>query len=210
MNAGRLITLEGGEGAGKSTLARALVTLLQADGVPVVGTREPGGSPLAEAVRRLVIESWDEGVAPETEVLLMSAARAAHWRSCIAPALARGEWVICDRFIDSTHAYQGSAGVPEALIEAATRLAIGETRPDLTLLIDLDPEVGLARAGARGDDNRFEAAELARHHQIRASFRARAAAEPDRFVVIDGGQKEDAVQEQALSALRVARQRWSA
>jgi dTMP kinase len=210
MSAGRLITLEGGEGAGKSTLARSMVAALQAEGLAVVSTREPGGSPLAEAVRGLVIDNWDEGIAPETETLLMSAARAAHWRHGIAPALARGDWVICDRFVDSTHAYQGSAGVPTALIDAATRLAIGEARPDLTLLIDLDPEVGLARACARGDDNRFEAADLARHNRIRAAFLARAAAEPDRFVVIDGGQDAEAVLQQAVSAVHAARQRWPA
>ena len=207
MTPGRLITLEGGEGAGKSTVAAGLVAALRDDGLSVVQTREPGGSPLAEALRALVIQSWDEGMAPETEALLMSAARAAHWRSLIAPALVKGQWVICDRFIDSTAAYQGSAGVPDAALEALMQLAVEGRKPDLTLLIDVDPAVGLARARQRGDVNRFESATQARHAAIRACFLARAAAEPERFHVIDGSLSAEQVMAAALAAVRSLRNR---
>lgn len=209
MTRGRLITLEGGEGAGKSTLAAGLVAALAAEGLPVIQTREPGGSPLAEALRGIVLQSWDEGVAPETEALIMSAARAAHWRAKIAPALTAGQWVVCDRFIDSTAAYQGSAGVSATLLDALAELAIEGQCPDLTLLVDIDPEQGLARARARGDDNRFEAAALVRHQSIRAAFLTAAATEPQRFRVLDGRQPPEAVLATAKAMLTEVRQAWS-
>lgn len=207
---GRLITLEGGEGAGKSTLASGLVAALAGQGRSVVQTREPGGSPLAEALRGLVLQSWDEGMAPQTEALIMSAARAAHWRAKIAPALAAGQWVICDRFIDSTAAYQGSAGVTPAQLTALAELAVDGHRPDLTLLVDLDPEVGLSRARQRGDGNRFEAAEMARHQRIRTAFLAAAAAEPQRFRVLDGTLSAEALLAAAIAAVVDAQQGGSA
>lgn len=207
---GRLITLEGGEGAGKSTLASGLVAALAGQGRSVVQTREPGGSPLAEALRGLVLQSWDEGMAPQTEALIMSAARAAHWRAKIAPALAAGQWVICDRFIDSTAAYQGSAGVTPAQLTALAELAVDGHRPDLTLLVDLDPEVGLSRARQRGDGNRFEAAEMARHQRIRTAFLAAAAAEPQRFRVLDGMLSAEALLAAAIAAVVDAQQGGSA
>lgn len=207
---GRLITLEGGEGAGKSTLASGLVAALAGQGRSVVQTREPGGSPLAEALRGLVLQSWDEGMAPQTEALIMSAARAAHWRAKIAPALAAGQWVICDRFIDSTAAYQGSAGVTPAQLTALAELAVDGHRPDLTLLVDLDPEVGLSRARQRGDGNRFEAAEMARHQRIRTAFLAAAAAEPQRFRVLDGTLSAEALLAAAIAAVVDAQLVWSA
>ncbi|WP_029890317.1 dTMP kinase [Polycyclovorans algicola] len=207
---GRLITLEGGEGAGKSTLASGLVAALAGQGRSVVQTREPGGSPLAEALRGLVLQSWDEGMTPQTEALIMSAARAAHWRAKIAPALAAGQWVICDRFIDSTAAYQGSAGVTPAQLTALAELAVDGHRPDLTLLVDLDPEVGLSRARQRGDGNRFEAAEMARHQRIRTAFLAAAAAEPQRFRVLDGMLSAEALLAAAIAAVVDAQQGGSA
>ena len=210
MTRGRLITLEGGEGAGKSTLAARLCAALTAEGFAVLQTREPGGSPLAEALRGIVLHSWNEGMAPQTEALIISPARAAHWRATIAPALAAGQWVICYRFIDSTTAYQGSAGVPQGLLDALAQLATDGQRPDLTLLVDLDPAVGLARARQRGDDNRFEAADLARHQAIRDAFRVAAAAEPQRFRVLDGSLPPEAVLTAALAALADARQGWTA
>ena len=149
---GRFITLEGGEGAGKSTQARFVRDWLSEYGHDVVLTREPGGSPLAEAIRGVVLGDWAEGVTPPTEVLLMFAARAAHWHTTIAPALAAGRDVVCDRFVDSSYAYQGAGkGVSATALKALEKLAIDGCRPDLTLLLDIDPEEGLHRARARGE-----------------------------------------------------------
>jgi dTMP kinase len=182
----RFITLEGGEGAGKSTQQAAIARWLEARGRVVLRTREPGGSPLAEAIRKLVLERWDEGVAPGTELLLMFAARAAHWRSTIAPALAAGTDVVCDRFVDSSYAYQGAGkGIDEREIAALERLVLGARRPDLTLILDVPPETGLARARRRGAENRFEAEALDFQRRVRAAFLRRAQQEPQRCVIID-------------------------
>ncbi len=180
---GRLITLEGGEGSGKSTQARHVRDWLQARGREVVLTREPGGTPLAEAVRELVLHRWDEGMTPATELLLMFAARAAHVHALIEPALARGADVVCDRYIDSSHAYQGARGVDGAHLAALEALAIPGTMPDLTLVLDLPPDLGLERARARGVGNRFEDEALAYMARVREIFLARARQAPQRCVV---------------------------
>lgn len=191
---GRFITLEGGEGAGKSTQARFVRDWLVERGREVVLTREPGGSPLAEAVRHVVLGDWAEGVTPATEALLMFAARAAHWHTTIAPALAAGRDVVCDRFVDSSYAYQGAGkGVTETSLRALEKLAVGSQRPDLTLLLDIEPEAGLARAQARGEENRFEQETLAFMHRVREGFLVRARAEPARIRVIDAAREPEAV-----------------
>jgi dTMP kinase len=204
---GRFITLEGGEGAGKSTQLRRLVSRLEAAGLTVVATREPGGSPRAEEIRALLLSPSGPKLGPTAEALLFAAARSDHLDRVIRPALARGEWVVCDRFFDSTRAYQGAAGGLEAgVLDDLERIAVGETRPDLTLILDLPPEIGLARAGhrrgAQAEADRFEQEPLAFHARLREGFRAIAAADPTRCVLLDATTGEDAVAERIWSAVR--------
>jgi dTMP kinase len=182
-----LITLEGGEGAGKSTQARRLSDRLSALGKKVVLTREPGGSEGAEAIRGLLLTGGADRWSPVSEVLLFYAARSDHLERTIAPALAAGAWVICDRFADSTRAYQGAAGgVPDAFLDSLERHVLGQMRPDLTLILDLPPEEGLARAAQRpGSETRFETKDVAFHQRLRAGFLAIAKAEPERCAVVD-------------------------
>lgn len=191
---GRFITLEGGEGAGKSTQARFVRDWLTEYGRDVVMTREPGGSPLAEAIRGVVLGDWAEGVTPSTEVLLMFAARAAHWHTTISPALTAGRDVVCDRFVDSSYAYQGAGkNIATVSLKALEKLAVDGHRPDLTILLDIDPEEGLRRAQARGDENRFEQETLTFMHKVRDGFLARAKAEPQRIHVVDAARDPDRV-----------------
>ncbi len=187
MSRGRFITLEGIEGAGKSTAARFVSATLTAAGHTVLLTREPGGTPLAERVRALVLERGSEPVTPLTETLLMFAARALHVTHVIRPALARGEWVVCDRFTDATRAYQGSGrGVDAALIEQLARAVHGDLQPDCTLLLDLPVPAGLARARARaGAADRFEAETVSFFEKVRGGYLALARAEPQRVHLID-------------------------
>ncbi len=187
MTAGRFITFEGGEGAGKSTQLKRLVARLQGSGREVVATREPGGSPGAEAIRDLVLKGDADRWSPVTETLLMYAARRDHVERVIRPALARGAWVVCDRFADSTRAYQGAAGGTDpALIAALETYILETTRPHLTLIFDLPVEVGLERAHMRaGTEMRFESKGQGFHHRLREGFLAIAAAEPERCAVID-------------------------
>jgi dTMP kinase len=191
---GRFITLEGGEGSGKSTQAARVAAWLRERDREVVITREPGGTPLAEAVRELVLRNWGEGVAAPTELLLMFAARSAHVRGLVEPALARGVDVVCDRFIDSSYAYQGAGkGVDLRHFGALEMLALDGLRPDLTLVLDLPAEQGLARARARGQANRFEDEPLAFMERVRQAFLDRAAAEPQRCLVVNAGLAPDQV-----------------
>lgn len=184
---GRFITLEGGEGAGKSTQLARLKGWLERQGRSVTATREPGGSPGAEMVRKLLVEGpverWD-GI---TEALLHFAARREHLRSTVWPALKRGEWVISDRFADSTLAYQGYGhGVDRRIFDQLYEVAVGGFRPDLTLILDLPIEVGLARAAARrGTETRYESLPRDFHARVRAGFLEIAAHEPERCAVID-------------------------
>ena len=187
---GRFITLEGGEGAGKSTQVQLLAKRLELMGVSVVVTREPGGSPGAEALRRVILSGAAAPLGPAGEAVLFSAARIDHIDHTIAPALARGAWVICDRFADSTRAYQGAAGkLDPALIASLERVTVGDVRPDLTLMLDLPPEKGLARAAARRGEgeapDRFEREDIAFHRTLRQAFLTIARAEPQRCAVID-------------------------
>ena len=198
---GRFITLEGGEGAGKSTQARRLAERLRALGHEVVLTREPGGSPGAEALRALLVEGDADRWSPTSETLMMYAARADHLERTIRPALARGDWVICDRFLDSTRAYQG-AGTPPGLIADLERAVVGAELPDLTLVFDLPVETGLARAGARaGGEARFEAKGEAFHQALRAAFLDIARREPKRCVVGDAEPAPDAVAQAVWAAV---------
>lgn len=188
------ITFEGGEGAGKSTQIRLLAARLEALGRKVCLTREPGGAPEAEALRELLIHGGTDRWSAEAEALLNYAARDAHLRQTIRPALSRGEVVLCDRFMDSTRAYQAYAGGADAgLVDALESAVVGSTRPDLTLVFDLDPALGLARAKVRGGADRFERKGLAFHERLRAGFRAIAAAEPKRCVLLDASRAVDAI-----------------
>jgi dTMP kinase len=202
---GRFISFEGGEGAGKSTQVRRLSERLAASGIDVVTTREPGGTPGAEAIRALLVEGDTARWTPATEAFLHYAARIDHVARRIAPALAAGSWVISDRFFDSTRVYQGAAqGLAADWLEKLRRAALGRFAPDMTILLDLSVERGLARAAARPSGGaRYEAMGPAFHRRIRRGFLALAQAEPRRFTVINAGASEDAVA--AAVALAVAR-----
>ena len=196
MKRGKFLTFEGGEGTGKSTQARRLADRLRERGLEVVQTREPGGTPGAEALRALLVQGGADRWSPTAELLLMYAARADHLERVIRPALARGAWVVSDRFADSSRAYQGAGGGADAaLIERIDQAVVGADQPDLTLVFDLPVEIGLERAMQRGGDARFEAKGLAFHQRLRDGFRAIAAQHPDRCVVIDAAAGLDAVSE---------------
>lgn len=203
MSRGRFITLEGGEGAGKSTLAAGLAAALRARGIDVVSTREPGGTPLAERVRSVVLERGDETIDLTAETLLMFAARSIHLENRVRPALAAGQWVICDRFTDATYAYQGAGrGVPDGLIDTLATSVQQGLWPDRTLLLDLPVEEGLARARQRGGAvDRFEGERIAFFTRVREAYLRRAAAEPSRFRVLDARRPPEALQQAALAAL---------
>jgi dTMP kinase len=199
---GRFITLEGGEGVGKSTNLDFVAGLLRDAGKSVEVTREPGGTPLAERVRALVVDHAEEPLPPEAELLLMFAGRSIHLENRIRPALARGAWVVCDRFTDATYAYQGGGrGADLDWIADLERRVQRGLRPDLTLLLDAEPAVGLARAGARGTADRFEIERAAFFRDVRAHYLGRARAEPERFRVIDAGRPLDAVQADIAKAV---------
>jgi dTMP kinase len=203
---GRFVTFEGGEGSGKSTQIQDLAAILRAEGREVVETREPGGSPLGERIRSLLLDPGARMDAA-TQILLFCAARRDHVVARIEPALKRGAIVLCDRFMDSTRAYQGAAGaIDRSVVETLETLAVGGTRPDLTIVLDIDPALGLVRArGRRGESvapDAFEASDLAFHQTVRAAFRAIAAAEPERCVVIDAGRSRSEVADEVLGTVR--------
>nr|WP_286089115.1 dTMP kinase [Pseudomonas sp. MWU13-3659] len=195
------ITLEGPEGAGKSTNREYLAARLREQGVDVVMTREPGGTPLAERIRELLLAPSEETMAVDTELLLMFAARAQHLAQVIRPALARGAVVLCDRFTDATYAYQGGGrGLPVERIAILESFVQGELRPDLTLVFDLPVEVGLARAAARGRLDRFEQEGQAFFEAVRQAYLQRAGQQPQRYSLLDAAQPLEAVQ-RAIDAL---------
>jgi dTMP kinase len=199
---GTFIVLEGGEGAGKSTHARAIKDWLEQRGRKVVLTREPGGSPLAEAIRALVLGDWPEGIDGRTEALLLFAARAAHLHATIRPALEQGNDVVCDRFVDASYAYQGiGRGLGPEYIAELERLTLAGLKPDLVLLLDLDPRLGLQRAHRRGDANRFEAESLDFMARVRAEYLRRASLDPGRYAVIDAAQPVEEVRQALLREL---------
>lgn len=183
---GCFITVEGGEGAGKSSNLRWLGERLEAAGKPVLYTREPGGTELGEAIRGLLLGHRQEGMGEDAELLLMFAARAEHLRRRIRPALEAGSWVLCDRFTDASYAYQGAGrGVERAWIAQLETFVQGGLRPDLTLLLDLPVEIGLARARGRSAPDRFESEDLAFFERVRQGYLEIARAEPQRVKVID-------------------------
>ncbi|MBZ5755781.1 dTMP kinase [Pseudomonas sp. S5(2021)] len=199
---GLFITLEGPEGAGKSTNRDYLAALLREHGVDVVLTREPGGTPLAERIRELLLAPADEPMASDTELLLVFAARAQHLQQVVRPALTRGAVVLCDRFTDATYAYQGGGrGVPTERIALLEDFVQGALRPDLTLVFDLPVEVGLARAAARGRLDRFEQERLEFFEAVRSTYLQRAAQSPERYRVLDAAQPLDAVQHRIAGLL---------
>lgn len=200
---GCFITLEGGEGAGKSTHAARLAARLRAAGLEVIETREPGGTPGAEAIRDLLLGGGEARWTPMVEALLLNAARADHAGRLIAPALARGAWVVCDRWLDSTLAYQGGAGgLALETLRALHAIATGGLMPRRTLLLDLPVAQGLARAGGRGGTaDRIGGRDAGFHERVRAAFLALAAAEPERIAIIDASADQDRVAEAIWSVV---------
>lgn len=199
---GRLITFEGGEGAGKSTQVARLAADLRATGLTVVATREPGGTPGGEAIRSLLVDGPPARWSPLTETLLLLAARHDHVLRVIEPALAAGEWVLCDRFSDSTRVYQGIAGaVGLSLVDQLHRTILGDLKPDLTLVLDCPVPVGLARRRASAGENRFEQMAEAYHERVREGFLKIARAAPERCVVIDATQPVTVVASRVRAAV---------
>jgi dTMP kinase len=204
MSKGRFIAFEGGEGAGKSTQARLLAAALEARGISCVVTREPGGTPGAEAIRQLLLGTEGEGWNPRAEALLFAAARSDHVERLIRPAMERGQWVICDRFVDSSRAYQGGAGgLSDDEVLDLHRIGSQGLLPDLTLLIEVSPQNSAARTSARdgGDADRIGGRDAAYHARVAAAFARIAAAEPARFARIDGNASAEEVHGAVVGAL---------
>lgn len=202
---GRFITLEGGEGAGKSTQAALLAEWLRGRGLSALVTREPGGSERAEVLRGFLLEGHVAPFGPDAEAAFFAVARADHMKSTILPALRRGDWVVCDRFLDSTRAYQSAAGANPQLLDRIDRVAVGDDRPDLTLILDIPSQLGLFRLFDRGTGlDRFEADDLELHEARRRVFLEIAAREPKRCVVVDAAAGEAEVAA-AIRAAVVAR-----
>ena len=202
---GKFITFEGGEGTGKSTQAAMLALRLEALGLAVHLTREPGGSPGAEIIRHVLLSGAAEPFGPDVEAMLFAAARDDHVRCTILPALNSGKWVICDRFADSTRVYQGILGqVDRRLIKGLERVSIGDLAPDLTLLLDVPVELGLERVKQRRGEakpDRFEAENVEFHQKLREAYLAIAAAAPERCVVIDASGTKEAVARKIRNAV---------
>jgi dTMP kinase len=200
---GKFITLEGGEGAGKSTQARLLLARFETLGIKAILTREPGGSPGAEALRQLLVKGEARRWSALSETLLMYAARSDHLESLIRPALLAGTWVICDRFSDSTRAYQGAGGGMDShIIEDLDTIVVGSTQPDLVLVLDQSPEAGLQRALARGDqENRFENMGLEFHERLRQAYLQRAELNPDQYRIVAADQSVEQVEAKIMAAV---------
>src|SRR6266536_3587548 len=202
---GKFISFEGGEGSGKSTQIKLLAQRLEAAKLRAILTREPGGSPGAEIIRHLVLSGMGKLLGPEAETLLFAAARDDHVRTVILPALNQGIWVLCDRFFDSTRAYQGRLGqVSPSVLNAMQRVTIGDLKPDLTIILDVPVEVGLQRAAVRrgsGTPDRFEAEDIQFHQDLREAYRQIAAEDPARCVLIDASADPDTVAARIWSAL---------
>ena len=197
MSRPQFITVEGIEGAGKSTCLRLLEERIRAHGHELLVTREPGGTALGEALRELLLGHKHDGMGEDSELLLMFAARAEHLHARIEPALAHGEWVLCDRFTDATYAYQGyGRGIDMTRIATLESWVQGERRPDLTLLLDLPVELGLQRAGKRSEPDRFERQAIDFFERVRSGYLSLADAHPERYRVLDASQSLDRVSEQ--------------
>jgi len=202
VNNGRFISIEGGEGAGKSTSVAFIQDFLQSRGIELVSTREPGGTQLAEQLRQLLLNHHDEKIDPYTELLMMFAARRQHVTQVIQPALAAGKWVLCDRFTDASYAYQGyGRELPLEFIDNLAKWVHGDTNPDMTCLLDLDIEVGMGRARQRSELDRIESEAMSFFEAVRQGYLSRAKAEPQRFRVIDASQDIPGVEQQLQQAL---------
>src|SRR5215510_985602 len=203
---GKFISFEGGEGSGKSTQIKLLADRLAAARLRAIVTREPGGSPGAEIIRHLVLSGMGKLLGPDAETLLFAAARDDHVHTVIQPALNQGTWVLCDRFSDSTRAYQGRLGnVLPGVLNAMQRVTIGDLKPDLTIILDVPVEIGLKRASARrgaGEPDRFEGEDIKFHQDLRDAYRQIAAEDPERCVLIDASPNPDEVAAQVWTALR--------
>lgn len=199
---GLFLTLEGAEGVGKSTNIEFITQYLEQHRIDYVLTREPGGTQLAEQIRELLLAVHEESMSELTELLLVFAARAQHLEKVIEPALVSGKWVVCDRFTDATFAYQGSGrGLSHATISQLQSMVQGELRPDLTIILDLDPEIGMERASNRGELDRFEREQQDFFRSVRKGYLDIAAAEPERCTVIDASKPLESVKQDLLAAL---------
>jgi dTMP kinase len=208
---GRFITLEGSEGAGKSSNLAYIQARLERAGVDLVVTREPGGTPLGEEIRKLLLDHRNTDMLDDTELLLMFAARAQHLNELILPSLQQGKWVLCDRFTDASYAYQGGGrGIPTERIAVLEQWVQGELRPDLTLLLDIPVEQGLERAGARSAPDRFEREQQAFFQRVRQAYLDRAQADARRYRIIDASRPLDQVQTQLDSVLDPLLAAWTA
>jgi dTMP kinase len=202
MTRGKFITLEGGEGAGKSSNIPFIESFLRERGVELVMTREPGGTALSERIRAILLDKQEQQMTSDTELLLMFAARAQHLTQVILPAVEAGQWVICDRFTDATYAYQGGGrGIPDQRIAVLEQWVQGDFRPDQTLIFDLPVATGLARAGLRGSPDRFEQEDLAFFERVRTAYLHRAKAAPQRYTIIDAAPDWHIVQQQLATVL---------
>ena len=203
---GKFISFEGGEGSGKSTQIKLLAERLAAAKLRAIVTRDPGGSPGAEVIRHVVLSGMGKLLGPDAETLLFAAARDDHVRTVIQPALSQGTWVLCDRFSDSTRAYQGRLGnVAPGVLNAMQRVTIGDLKPDLTIILDVSVEVGLKRAAARRSGqapDRFESEDIKFHQDLRDAYRQIAAEDPDRCVLIDASGTPEAVAAEVWTTLR--------
>lgn len=202
MTRGKFITLEGGEGAGKSSNIPFIETYLRECGINLLMTREPGGTPLSERIRAILLDKEEAHMTSDTELLLMFAARAQHLEQVIQPALAAGQWVICDRFTDATYAYQGGGrGIANARIATLEQWVQGDFRPDKTLIFDLPVATGLARAGQRSSPDRFEQEDHSFFERVRDAYLQRAKAAPQRYAIIDAAPDLPSVQRQIAAIL---------
>ena len=199
---GKFITVEGTEGVGKTTNIQRITEWLDESGVAYISTREPGGTALGEKIRHLLLDKDNTGMAASAELLLMFAARAQHLEEKIIPALAAGTWVLCDRFTDATYAYQGfGRGLNLEHIERLEALVQGDLHPDFTLILDIDPELGMSRVRARGELDRFESEALEFFDRVRAGYRERANDNPSRYCLVDASAPLTVVQERIVEAL---------
>ncbi|WP_133012899.1 dTMP kinase [Marinomonas flavescens] len=206
---GKFISLEGGEGSGKSTAIECIKAWLESKGIDFIVTREPGGTALAEDIRALILASRDETVDDMTELLLMFAARAQHMSQKIRPALKNNIWVISDRFIDSSFVYQGKArGGDLEILNTLTKWVVGDDRPDATLLLDVPVSIGLERVAQRKNADRLDKESIVFHEKVRAGFLEQASSEPERIKIIDASQSLSSVSEQIISTLDALKSTW--
>lgn len=202
MSSAKFISIEGGEGGGKTTNLELMKDILSRHNIPFILTREPGGTPLAEELRRLLLENRDEQVDPKAELLMMFAARAQHVATVIKPALASGKWVLSDRFTDASFAYQGGGrDIDWEVIKQLETLAIDGFKPDKTFLFDLDPAIGMQRAASRSEYDRFENEQMAFFEKVRQGYRRRVEEQPERFILIDASKPLEDVKQQVTQTL---------